>query len=130
VAETLRMSALLVLLGVLAMMILCHALMFWQKERTPRSFAQAMMYVGMFALLATAGLGVGPAGRAAAYLFLIIAMSVCTVYRWREYIEFQRAKNVVIANEAAEHTLGDLVADDGPNAALIATKKTTGVDRG
>lgn len=101
-----------ILAGVSTLTVFVRSLMFWQKERTPRTFCHLVAYVSLailfifFSLVARMTPLIGQEiflpVMTACYLLLALSLLGSNWYEWRELAVFLRAKN---ATYLAQHKL-------------------------
>ena len=92
VAEILRLSSLIIINGILLMMILCRGLMLWQQGYTWRGGWILLMYACLFGLFSARVLMLPIQLIVGAYVCLIVALAVCTIYEWNDLIAFQHRR--------------------------------------
>ena len=96
-AEIFRLSSLIVINGILLMMLLCRGLMLWQSGYTWRAGWILLMYVCLFGLFSARVLMLPIQLVVGAYVGLIVALAVCTVYEWSDLIAFEHQKAAKLA---------------------------------
>ena len=112
------------LFGLLLIAAINRVIVFWQRERTPRIFYEAMTYSCLFVLYLASALEWPSFWRDVARVILIWALVLGNWHEWRKLFVFlHRKEDAVSLPSVAPETLGSLSETDNA-AAIEASEKT------
>lgn len=113
-----------VITGLLLMIVLCRALMFWQNKsgRTYRNLWFALFYVFLSILFLGRSAGLPLVLLVSAYFLFFLVLFPCLYCEWRDFFIYQKNKNATLQDKATpERMTLDALAQAGVHVALDAT---------